>query len=631
MQNFKIFTASAFIMLLFVSCNSSPKNGNSGCQGGETSSPPLNHIVEAESMNLRRYSVDTDGNHTYIKLTDSTGIAQFDFPLPSGKYDIDVHYLAESIGQNAYILYIDNNQIVAWLGKERDDQWHMLGEQSWHIPKNIKINKGDEIKIEALSENGSLVILDYIEFIESSRSSSPTKQNLSTIYPEEYSKAIKNPLKGFRPKIIYSNKDRLDHEYCTLVKMYFRWNQLENQASDGVDKINAFCNEKWSGIEERNVKFIPRVELQRPGAESGWPSDMTTGDFTSDQFKHRVVALIKKLGQAWDNDPRVAYIEMGIIGEWGEMEWPDTKDEIKEAIAAQFAASFQNKLVMIRWPNTYNDDIYNFGYYWDSFAHHDQEYCGLHINNTAPRWKTAVVGGEAAYNWGNVQIQPGESPDVSLTDPVHRDYIIDRIRKLHANHLGWISRYNQNDPDVRAGAEIVQKAMGYRFVITEFTYPRRIDTDNSFTLSFKVKNTGSSPFYYNWPVEVSLLNPKTKQVVWKQQCTHIDIRNWMPGDKWDYDTNEYKIPAETYLANQTLLLSEEVPSGEYILALSILDPGGNLPSARFAIKNYYNGGRHPIGKVGVNQSINSFELSEFDDIQSDTSIYYSSAVKQNKM
>ncbi len=215
---------------------------------------------------------------------------------------------------------IASNQIVAWLGKDRDDGWHMLSEQKWHVPKNIAIRHGDEIKIEALSETGSKVILDYIEFKKSSRSSSATQQSLVTIYPEEYDHAIKNPLKGFRPKIIYSNRDRIDHEYGTLVKMYFRWNQLENRASDGVDKIKKYCDKKWRGIEEINVKMIPRVELQRPGAESGWPADMTTGDFTSDHFKQRVIAFIQKLGQAWDNDPRVAYIEMGIVGEWGEME-----------------------------------------------------------------------------------------------------------------------------------------------------------------------------------------------------------------------------------------------------------------------------------------------------------------------
>jgi len=608
-------------------------------------------LIEAEDMNLAGYKIDEKESVKYITLTESTGVASFVFPLPSGNYDIDVHYLSESVGQNSYVMYIANDQIVAWLGKDRDDQWHMLSEQRWHIPRSIEINNGDEIRIEALSENGSMVIFDYLEFTVSERLASPAlptfagpasapiktaqktslpAEDLITVYPEEYEKAIKNPLKGFRPKTIYSgigsrrndfDPSRHTHEYGLLTKNYFKWNALENLAIDDVKKIEEVCDIKWEGVEKQNIKIIPRVYLAWPNQETGWPADMTTGDFTSNQFKERVIGLIKKLGEAWDNDSRVAYVEMGIIGEWGEMEWPDTKDEIKEAMAAQFNESFKNKLVMIRWPHTYNDHIYNFGYYWDSFAHIDQDYCGFHINRTAPRWKTSVIGGEAAYNWGRVEIQPGRVPDESLKEPVHRDYVIDQIRKLHANHLGWIADYDQTDDSIRAGAMMLQKAMGYRFLISEVSYPGNLHTGTAFTVSFKVKNTGSSPFYYNWPVEVSLLEPGTKQPVWKQQCTNLDIRSWMPGDQWDDVRDLYTIPAETYSVDQTFSLSG-IPSGEYILALALLDPAGNRPCVRFAIKNYYEGGRHPIGKVGINKTINSFTISGFDDIHSDNSLFY---------
>lgn len=624
MKTFKTFVFLALAVFLVVSCK-------------------LNHEVnsqsnriEAETMRLTNYKIYSEDSTTFIKLTDSVGVAEFNFPLDSGRYDIDARYLSESAGQNTYTMYIGENQIIAFLGKDRDDQWHMLNEQRWHVPRNIEINKGEEIRIEALSETGSRVTLDYIEFTPSTQSGFSNEENLVTIYPKEYEHALKNPLKGFRPRTRYSgfNNDtkqfitsNKDHEYGTLNKNYFKWNELENAATDGVEKIKELCNAKWQGLEKKNIKIIPRVYLAWPNRESGWPADMTTGDFTSDEFKERVIAFIEKLGEAWDNDPRVAYVEMGLIGEWGEMEWPDTRDDIKAAIAAQFAASFQNKLVMIRWPNTYNDNIYNFGYYWDSFAHHDQEYYAFHLNNTSPRWKTAVIGGETAYNWGNVQIQPGKNPNESLTDPVHMDFILDRIRKLHANHLGWIANYDHSDERVRAGAEQVQKALGYRFVITEVSYPKRINTDDKFTVSFRVKNTGSSPFYYHWPVELSLLDPETKQVVWEKQCSDVDIRNWMPGDKWNESTNTYEIPAESILVNQTFQLSEEFNPGEYILALAILDPAGELPCVRFAIENYYTGGRHPIGKVGINQKIKSFKISNFDDIESDTSLAYSMVLK----
>ena len=47
------------------------------------------------------------------------------------------------------------------------------------------------------------------------------------------------------------------------------------------------------------------------------------GGYFDPSFPERVEKLVEKLGQAWDNDPRVAYVEMGIIGEWGEHHDPD--------------------------------------------------------------------------------------------------------------------------------------------------------------------------------------------------------------------------------------------------------------------------------------------------------------------
>jgi hypothetical protein len=578
--------------------------------------------VQAEAMELTNYQIEHGAAATFIKLTAPTGVAKFRFDLPSGRYDLDAHYLAEKVGQNTYAVFLNDVQIISWLGKDRDDRWHFLSEQKWHVPRNLAINRGDQFRIETLSGTGSLATLDYLAFTPAGPMGATTKQSLVTVHPEEYTPAFRNPLKGFRPGF---GKEK-EHEYGTLVKSYLRWNEIESTASDGVEKITAVCDAKWQGAEQRNIKFIPRVYLTWPRRESGWPADLPEGNWTSQQFKQRVIALIKKLGQAWDHDSRVAFVEIGLIGEWGEMEWPDTTDEIKEAIAAQFAASFQNKLVMVRWPNTYNDDIYNFGYYWDSWGHHDQRYYAFNLHNTSPRWKTAVIGGEAAYDWGNSLIQPGKSPDATLSQPVHRDYMLDQIRKLHANHMGWIANYDHANEAVRAGATVLQKAMGYRFVLSAVTYPKQIDAGAAFTVSFKVRNTGSSPFYYHWPVELSLLDPKTKQPVWQQVYADLDIRQWMPGDQWDERTDTYAIPAETYTVNRSFVAAN-VPPGEYLLALAILDPAGGRPAARFAIKNYLNGGRHPIGRVGVNRKIDSFTFSEFDDLQSDRSLSYDRVVK----
>ena len=73
---------------------------------------------------------------------------------------------------------------------------------------------------------------------------------------------------------------------------------------------------QWAGFEAANVKVIPRVYIDwdsNPGNEY-WPADLESGDWRSQEFKDRVVNLIYKLGEAWDNDPRVAWVQTGIIG-----------------------------------------------------------------------------------------------------------------------------------------------------------------------------------------------------------------------------------------------------------------------------------------------------------------------------
>ena len=190
--------------------------------------------VEAEQMKLTNYKVEKTDAATYIKLTNTTGIATFKFDLPSGLYDIDACYMSEKIGQNGYAMFLNDVQIISWLGKNRDDKWYLISEQKWHPLRKIAINTGDVIKIETLSRTGSFAILDYLAFTESQKATSTTMKNRVTIYPEEYEQAIKNPLKGFRGSF-----DK-EHEYSTLVKSYIAWNEIESIGSDGIARVHAY-------------------------------------------------------------------------------------------------------------------------------------------------------------------------------------------------------------------------------------------------------------------------------------------------------------------------------------------------------------------------------------------------------
>jgi hypothetical protein len=456
------------------------------------------------------------------------------------------------------------------------------------------------------------------------------------VNPAEYVHALRNPLMGF------STRGIADHPWATTAQTYIQWNEIENSESDGIDKIKKVCDEKWQGIEDKNVKVIPRVYLHWSGDRKYWPADMQKDDYTSQQFQERVLRLIKRLGECWDNDPRIAFIEMGIFGKWGEQEQPFPTKEVEKLVGDAFAKAFKNKKVSVRevW-NNFTQHPY--GEYWDSWAHYDQMWRHGNnikkVNEDKGRYKETYIGGEVAYDWGNGPIQPGASPTASVAEEKHRNFVINSIRWLHCTQLRWIENYDRKNEAAVKGAEEIQKVFGYRYVLNEV----RFSLNDSLKIAFDVTNTGSAPFYYDWPVEVALLDTKNHKPVWKSTLDKADIRTWLPGEGWTDpqwtavsgwsefvpDTNWnatgickwQKPPIKNTVEGK---FKVNLPEGIYILSLAIIDPAGNLPSLRFATSNYLNGGRNPVGMINFEKNQCDPLPSDFpfDDPVSDNSLHY---------
>lgn len=499
------------------------------------------------------------------------------------------------------------------------------------------------------------------------------KDGRVTVNPAEYLYAIRNPMKGLREFFgpgYDKVRDEYPYPYGSIIKEYMQWNMLENNESDGVDKIIAYSNHRWQGVEDINVKVIPRIYIvwmepwhggyaknthtDNPDDLNGWhwPSDIPGETYDEDDlnapiiggychptFQERVKKLVEKAGQAWDNDPRVAYVEMGIIGEFGEHHDPDITtvwaphDQpnhvenrtwlpgIEKVLGDAFTAAFKNKKVMVRYAYEFKD--YEFGIYWDSWSQPQEIVRGYEeMKKLGDRWKTQPIGGEITWNWGD--LARFKSFEEVVADKDTREYVMEQIRNLHCNHLGGITWADFNEPEFRKNAEILQKAMGYRFIINEFSYPKEIKVGAQFPISFKVVNSGSSPFYYNWPVEVALLDPESHQKVWGKILEEVNISEWMPGDNWSVDEHKYQIAPPTYHIRKNISIDAPIAKGKYILALTVLDPAGMQPSLRFANENYFEGGYHPMGYIGIGESVADTRLNPdlFFDIQSDKSLKY---------
>lgn len=442
-----------------------------------------------------------------------------------------------------------------------------------------------------------------------------------TMNYEETPEAFPNPMKGFRPTRYIQDAAFPAGEYVTICKQYIKYTDLEQSEDDTAEKIIAWSNEAWKGIEDRNLKVIPRVVIVYPNgpdnrSEGYWPEGITHDDpvyqWLTDPFKRRLRSFIAKLGEAWDNDPRVAAVEIGLWGNWGEhhiypLELPNgagnrIPQDFQTAIGDACEKAFRNKKLMVRYPETFMD--YEFGYLWDSFALPDDESNGK-LMIQRKKWKTQMISGEVAYDWGD-QTLLGGSPDATLANAEATDYVIGWIKKTHTSSLGWIAEYSGGNAGIEENAARMQKVFGYRYVINSATYTSALNKGGVLSLSFDVSNVGSAPFYYPWPVEVSLLD-KNRTPVWKD-IVHVDIRNWRPGN--------------TYTVKDQFTLPGKLKSGTYTLALAVLDPSGDLPSLRFANKNYYAGGRTPLGAVGVGREPGGASLEPYASLKGDQSLRY---------
>lgn len=470
--------------------------------------------------------------------------------------------------------------------------------------------------------------------------------DMVTTRPREYSGAINNPLKGFR--------DYKAGGYGLLSRQYVPWNAIEVCDGDAVERIIAHTNRitQVGGrpFGELNVKLVPRVYLDWDGTQGPpdsprqhWPADMVEFDYDSPDFDRRLRSLIGKLGLAWDRDPRIYAVEMGLIGYWGEQHSPAPTRAQRELLTECFRAAFPHKPVLVRHTDAEFMEA-GFGIYYDTFANASRE---PHMAEQSPYivgqfpwqathvfpeiWRQAPIEGEVEYNWQNDRADAdpvgtfGRTPDETMRNAAYRRYMIDKIRRYHCSFLGWISGYSADEPDVLAGAGEVQKAFGYRFVLESFRFSPRVEAGQPLRVELAVRNTGSAPFYLDWPLAVGLLDPASREPVWSAPLRNVDIREWLPGREWDEAAFDYRAPAELHTVADSVLLPGEVGDGEYLVALAILDrDGGMVPSVRFAIENYVLGGWHPLGRVGVGRAPGRTDVDDvvFDDPAFDATLSF---------
>ncbi|WP_138494567.1 DUF4832 domain-containing protein [Paenibacillus pinistramenti] len=431
---------------------------------------------------------------------------------------------------------------------------------------------------------------------------------LSVNFPVETGDVLYNPYIGFAAD---AREPEEVKQKVTLVHANLTWKDLEPE--EGVYDFSAieenFNFEYWKSY---GARIILRVVLDYPGEESHmdipdwlyekigekgtwYDNDYGKGfspDYTSTTLIAEHKKLIAALADRYNNDPFVAFIQLGSVGHWGEWHTMDSepgyipfpKRQVTDQYVAPYVQYFTNKQLLMRRPMQAAAK-YGMGLFNDAFGKHDSTidgflnwytngYTSWLTQEQEPAmpdfWKTAPSGGEFS-GWEQFM------QNSALTETLAQ------AKSTHVSWLGPDAPWNaEQGGALQANIDKFLKTIGYRFVIQKAVYEKERKPGETLHVRMITVNRGVAPFYFKWPLELSLADAQGNVKASVRSST--DIRKWLPGSS---TTTVY------------LTVPKGLPAGTYTVQAAILDPDTGQPGVNLAIQGRGEDGRYKLGSLVV--------------------------------
>lgn len=427
-----------------------------------------------------------------------------------------------------------------------------------------------------------------------------------TFVPEETLEPLVNPYTGLAADARIEDAVRP----FRLVHANITWRELEPEpgryAFEEVERRLQFA--EWRA---RGAHAVLRIVLDYPGDSfhldipdwlyqrinrQGVRYDTEYGRGFSPDYRNETLIreherLIRAVAGRYARDPFIAFVQLGSVGHWGEWHTHETirqrvpfparpvSDRYIEAYVQAFGDA---KPLLMRRPfalaKTYGMGLYN-----DAFGDPEQtdEFVDWFTNGYTS-WLTGEKEPAMPDFWTKAP-SGGEFPHE--TRFIENDRIDDTIRQAKMTHISWIGpngpvRLPYGSP-LEANLERLLRTIGYRFVVVAGTWRESVRPGDMLDVEMRVANRGAAPFYFRWPVELSLEGGDGRAV---RTETAADVRTWLPGE---------------HVFSARVSVPADWPAGEYAVTLAILDPATRQPAVRFANTAATPDGRVRVGFVRV--------------------------------
>lgn len=313
------------------------------------------------------------------------------------------------------------------------------------------------------------------------------------------------------------------------------------------------------------------------------PTEVTTPDYESPLLRDALVDFIREFGRRYDGDPRLGFVTAGLLGTWGEWHTYPRNDlwaskDTQALVMEAYESSFKTTPVLLRYPAGENhyDKAPN---HHRPFGYHDDSLCWATLetgrkednwffvpalksagDEALNKWKTQPIGGEIRPEvWGKIFDE-----EVGIAQAQSFDECARTV------HLSWTmdtGMFQEVATEVRKNRAMKSVSkIGYDFYIPDVTF-HWTNNNRKLSVIVSIRNQGIAPFYYDWPIELALID-NNKRIV----------NRWI--DKsW---TLKGQLPSSESVQRQTNLDCSSVTNGQYKVVLRVVNPLPNGKVLRFS-------------------------------------------------
>ncbi|MBF0595395.1 MAG: DUF4832 domain-containing protein [Candidatus Omnitrophica bacterium] len=319
----------------------------------------------------------------------------------------------------------------------------------------------------------------------------------------------------------------------------FVWDDLESQISAGA---------------QDGCQMVVRIYLDYPKRPTGIPQFLLDGglltrpytdfnnttsvapDYEDPALRKALADFIAAFGQRYDGDPRVGFIQIGLLGYWGEWHMSGSISRyfasatVRAEVMDAFQKAFVKTKILTRSPSNENKDR-PFGYHDDSFAYQTLSpptWTMLGVMKTAGsaamnKWKTYPFGGEIRPE---IQVAGKNCMwDEPSCVPVGQEY----DRSVDESHASWMLNAGafviKLTGDARARALAGAGRLGYEYQVVSASV---VPQGAALSAAVQIQNMGVAPFYYDWMVELAAVS-KSGQIL-HSWPTPWRLTTVMPGE-----------------------------------------------------------------------------------------------------